>query len=54
MKERLFICQCNNVEHQLIFRYVLEDEFPEVYCSVHLIAGSFWCRLKNSIKYLFG
>lgn len=25
-----------------------------MYCSVHLIAGGFWCRLKNSIKYLFG
>jgi hypothetical protein len=31
---KLFICACNNVEHQLVMTYFTDDK--EVYCSVHL------------------
>lgn len=48
----LFICQCNNVEHQLIFSYFSNDEDRDV--SVHLSPDSFWKRIWNSIKYIFG
>ena len=50
----LFICQCNNIEHQLIFSYFSDDENREVYVSVHLSPDSFWKRIWNSIKYIFG
>lgn len=31
----LFICQCHNTEHQLIFSY--DKDWEEVFVSVHLI-----------------
>jgi len=49
---KLFICQCNSTEHQLIFSYFPDDK--EVYVSVHLIPNRFWKRLINAIKYIFG
>ena len=50
----LFICKCGNVEHQLIFSYFPDDKDKNVYVSVHLIPDSFWKRIWNSIKYIFG
>lgn len=52
-KYELFICQCENTEHQLIFSY--DKELKCVYASVHLIPESnFWKRIKYAIKYIFG
>ena len=48
--EELFICQCENTEHQLIFREIEGD----VYVSIHLKTDSFWKRFKNGVKYIFG
>lgn len=49
----LFICQCYNPEHQLIFSYFPEDE--NVYVSVHLIPEyRLWKRIWMAIKYIFG
>lgn len=48
----LLICRCENIEHQLIFRYDNEDK--EVYMSTHLRKMSFWNRLRYGIKYIFG
>lgn len=50
MSDELFICQCCNTEHQLIFSSI-DDE---VYVSVHLRPGNFWYRLKNAFRYLLG
>lgn len=50
----LFICQCQNTEHQLIFSYFPDDNENEVYVSMHLIPDNFWKRLVNTVKYLFG
>jgi len=49
---KLFICQCNGTEHQLIFSYFPDDK--EVYVSVHLIPDRFLKRPINAIKYIFG
>lgn len=50
----LFICECNNTEHQIVFSH-FEDDHEEVYMSVHLVPEyNIWKRLKNAIKYLFG
>ena len=50
----LFICECHNTEHQLIFSY-FEDDPEEVYMSVHLIPTyRIWRRIVNAIKYIFG
>lgn len=53
MENELLICQCENIEHQLIFSYFPEDN--EVYLSIHLVPEySIWKRIKNAIKYIFG
>ena len=49
----LFICQCYNTEHQLIFSYFPDVE--EVYVSVHLTPEyNIWKRIWTAIKYIFG
>lgn len=48
----LFICQCNNTEHQLIFSYFVD--YKEVYVSVHLRPKTLWKRIVGGIKYIFG
>lgn len=51
----LFICQCYNTEHQLIFSYFPDDEDKEVYVSVHLTPEyKIWKRIWMAIKYIFG
>lgn len=59
MEEReICICKCNNIEHQLVFTYFAEDKNKgidsDVYVSIHLKPDSFWNRLVNGIKYIFG
>lgn len=53
MKNELFVCQCNSVEHQMIVSYIPDDK--EVYVSVHLVPEwKLWKRIKMAIKYIFG
>ena len=48
----ILICSCNNIEHQIhIYK---DEEFKSVAMSIHLVSGSFWKRLINGIKYIFG
>lgn len=50
----LFICQCKNEEHQLIFSYFPEED-GDVYMSIHLVTRqNIWKRIKMAIKYVFG
>lgn len=50
----LFICKCNNTEHQLIFSYFPKD-CGDVYVSVHLIPEyNLFKRIWKAIKYIFG
>lgn len=54
-KENLFICACNNVEHQLIMSYSTEDDYKEVYCSIHLKPErNLFKRIWRAIKYVSG
>lgn len=55
MKEELLICECNNLEHQIVFRYFEDEDWNEVYMTTHLSdCSNFWQRLKYAIKYVFG
>lgn len=55
MEEReICICKCTSIEHQLVFTYFTNGETDDVYVSVHLVPASFWTRLVNGIKYIFG
>lgn len=54
-KQELFICACHSVEHQLIMSYFTDDDYSEVYCSVHLKPEtSMFKRIWNAVKYIFG
>lgn len=52
MEEKLIVCQCHNVEHQMIIYYDEEDNFA--YVQYHLSPLSFFERLVHGIKYIFG
>lgn len=52
MKRELFICDCENTEHQIIFSHFADE--PELYMTTHLRKLPFWQRLKYGIKYIFG
>lgn len=54
-KQELFICACNSMEHQLIMSYCIDEEYKEVYCSVHLKPErNLFKRIGKAIKYIFG
>lgn len=47
------ICECNSLEHQVIFWYDEEDKI--LYCEPHLTTHkNFFKRLWHSLKYIFG
>ena len=49
------ICQCNSLEYQFSFVWWKDEDLEgEVRMEVHLKPFSFWQRLKNGIKYIFG
>lgn len=50
--EELVLCQCENMEHQMMFRTVTED--GGVFVTFHLCRLPFWKRLIHGIKYIFG
>lgn len=54
MEKELVLCQCKSLEHQIVFVWFEDDDDSEVYMQIHLIKTSFWRRLVNGIKYIFG
>lgn len=54
MERELFICSCENTEHQIVFSYFEDDDIHNVYATIHLRKKSLWARLKYGIKYIFG
>lgn len=54
MESKIFICQCGSPEHQLTFNYFPNEREGDVYLWIYLRPDSFWNRIKNAIKYIFG
>jgi hypothetical protein len=52
--EELVICNCQNTEHQMIFRTIEGETVPWVYVSIHLCPLPFRKRLWHGIKYILG
>jgi hypothetical protein len=50
----VIICQCYSTEHQIIFSYSDNEDWNEVFMSVHLNKRRFWDRLKYGIKHILG
>ena len=48
METEILLCECNSVEHQVLFIHFEHED--SVYVKIHLNSTSFWKRL----KYLFG
>lgn len=49
----LFICECDSVEHQIVFSYFPDEK--EVYMHIHLLPEkSIWRRISKAVKYVFG
>jgi len=48
----LLVCECGNVEHQLIFSH--DQDEKAVYTMIHLTKLSFWRRVKYGLRYIFG
>lgn len=51
-KSEILICECHSSEHQIIITYCNEDNI--YYGHIHLTNRSFWSRLVNGIKFIFG
>ncbi len=52
---KLFICACHSVEHQIVMSYFPDEDDKEVYCSIHLKTESnIFKRIWTAIKYIFG
>lgn len=55
IEHELIVCECENIEHQLVFTYFPEEEDGAIYVSVHLIPESnIFKRIWHAIKYVFG
>lgn len=55
-ENELILCECNNLEHQLVFSYFPDDEdYKYIYVSVNLIPErNIFKRIWCAIKYIFG
>jgi len=40
MEEKLIVCECHNVEHQMFIYY--DEEFNQAYVEFHLVKLPFW------------
>ena len=54
MEQELFICDCKNVEHQIVFLWFENDKVHGVFATVHLRKKPFLKRLIYGLKYIFG
>lgn len=51
----LFVCNCGDVEHQIIMLHYNDEKYPCVYCTIHLIPESnIFKRIRNAVRYIFG
>ncbi len=52
--QELFVCRCEDIQHQFVLHTVDFKENPQVYLSVFLYPYSFFKRVLYGIKYIFG
>jgi len=55
MEKNLFICDCGDIEHQMIILNDPTEKEKEIYVEIHLSdSKKFFQRLWIGIKYIFG
>lgn len=53
--KELFICECSDIEHQIIMSYDKDEDIPMVFCSIHLIPEwNIFKRIRDAVRYVFG
>ena len=51
----LFVCDCNDVHHQMIVSFDPDPMFNDsIWFQIHLSDGNFITRLRYAIRYIFG
>lgn len=53
MESKTILCECNSVEHQIMF-FWFPDDMENVYMEIHLPRKTFWERLTTGLKHIFG
>lgn len=55
MENSLFVCQCEDVNHQLIVSYDPDPIFDDIiFVHIHLTDTGFWNRIKYAFQYVIG
>ena len=55
MERELFVCECEDVNHQFIITYFDDDVFNNEICiEIHLSDVGLWNRIKYAFQYLLG
>ena len=55
MERELFVCECEDVNHQFIITYFDDDVFNNEICiEVHLSDVGLWNRIKYAFHYVLG
>ena len=55
MERELFVCECEDVNHQFIITYFDDDVFNNEICIlIHLSDVGLWNRIKYDFQYLLG
>ena len=55
MERELFVCECEDVNHQFIITYFYDDVFNNEICiEVHLSDVGLWNRIKYAFHYVLG
>ena len=52
--QELLVCDCGDVNHQIVIEWFEEDGEFEIYAEVLLKPRGFWKRLWTGIRYIFG
>ena len=53
-KEKFIRCECRSLDHLIHFQYFDDEDWPELFLSVHLCNYGFFKRLWVGLRYAFG
>jgi len=55
MEDKILICDCSSVEHQMVLRFEDDEDLGRmVYVEIHLMPLAWYERLWQGLKYIFG
>ena len=54
LEKDILICDCGSPEHQIMFIYSDDDNYPIVYAEFHLNKKPFFKRILIGLRYILG